>query len=278
MEVCLISDRVDHPVLNALLSALATRNQTRILEGPLIDEAAARREFAAPADIYLLKSRSPLALDLSRELERCGAIVLNSTAGTSACLDRVRMTSRLAAAGVAAPLTQAFASVRDLRERRADRLVTFPSLIKSQRSRRGDLVRKLDHADQVFELEAEWDDEPVVLQEFVEGDGWDVKLWVIGETVHAARRRTVLVTGAVGDQKRSFPIPAADLASEWRQIALRVGDGFGLDFYGVDLLPSERGPLVVDVNAFPGFRSVPGASAALAALIERRCLAPAGDR
>jgi ribosomal protein S6--L-glutamate ligase len=278
MEICLIIDRVGHPVLNAVLSLLARSNKTRTLEASLLDDAAIGREFVAPADIYLLKSRSPAALDLARGLERRAATVLNSAASTAACLDRVVMAERLAEVGVDAPRTQAFASVRQLRENRDDGLVIFPSLIKSQGSRRGDLVRKLDRADEVLALGSEWDREPILLQEFVDGDGWDVKLWVIGEKVHAARRRTVLVTGATGSQKRNFPIAPADLPDEWHQIALRVGRGFGLDFYGIDLLPSDRGPLVVDVNAFPGFRSVPDAPAELAGVIERRCMAAAGGR
>jgi ribosomal protein S6--L-glutamate ligase len=278
MEVCLISDRADHPVLSAVLSILAERNKTRTLDVAFLDDARLRRELAAPADIYLLKSRSPAALDLGRRLERSGATVINGTAATSACLDRMLMASRLAEARVDAPRTQAFPSVRHLREDHEAGLVTLPSLVKSQRSRRGDLVRRLNRKDDVLALASEWGGEPVVLQEFVEGDGWDVKLWVIGDAVHAARRRTVLITGATGAQKRNFAIAAADLPDEWRQIALRVGRSFGLEFYGVDLLPSQRGPLVIDVNAFPGFRSVPDSPAQLAELIEQHAPAAASSR
>ena len=37
----------------------------------------------------------------------------------------------------------------------------------------------------------------------------------------------------------------------------------------VDLLITAQGPVAVDVNAFPGFRGVPGASSALGALVEQ---------
>jgi ribosomal protein S6--L-glutamate ligase len=47
-----------------------------------------------------------------------------------------------------------------------------------------------------------------------------------------------------------------------------VGREFELSLYGVDLLVTARGPVVVDVNAFPGYGGVPGASAALAAFAE----------
>ena len=39
----------------------------------------------------------------------------------------------------------------------------------------------------------------------------------------------------------------------------RAREAFGLQAYGVDLLLTSEGPVVVDVNAFPGFRSMPDA-------------------
>ena len=52
-------------------------------------------------------------------------------------------------------------------------------------------------------------------------------------------------------------------------MTLEVGRVFGLRLYGVDLLMTEQGPIVVDVNSFPGFRGVVGADSALISLIER---------
>jgi ribosomal protein S6--L-glutamate ligase len=49
-----------------------------------------------------------------------------------------------------------------------------------------------------------------------------------------------------------------------------VGEVFGLDVYGVDLLDAGGGaPLIVDINAFPGIRGQAGAPEALAALALR---------
>src|SRR5207248_6822651 len=49
------------------------------------------------------------------------------------------------------------------------------------------------------------------------------------------------------------------LAAEWRALARRVGEIFGLDIYGLDVLVTHNGPVVVDINDFPSFRHVPGA-------------------
>ena len=98
------------------------------------------------------------------------------------------------------------------------------------------------------------------------GDGWDIKLWVIDEQIFAARRRTPLEAGA---PKEDFPISEQELPDEWRRITLEIGRAFNLRLYGVDLLITEQGPMIVDVNSFPGFRGVPGADSALVSLVER---------
>ncbi len=44
--------------------------------------------------------------------------------------------------------------------------------------------------------------------------------------------------------------------AELTTLAQRVGEVVGLELYGVDVLLGEAGPVVVDVNPFPGFRGV----------------------
>ena len=48
----------------------------------------------------------------------------------------------------------------------------------------------------------------------------------------------------------------------------RARAAFGLQAYGVDLLITPDGPVVVDVNAFPGFRSMPDADLHLVELVD----------
>src|SRR5207245_11782553 len=101
--------------------------------------------------------------------------------------------------------------------------------------------------------------------EFAAGDGWDIKLWIIDQQIFAARRRTPLEANA---PKEDFPISDEELPDEWRRITLEIGHVFNLRLYGVDLLITERGPMIVDVNSFPGFRVVPGADSALVNLVQ----------
>jgi ribosomal protein S6--L-glutamate ligase len=230
-------------------------------------QAIAQEEMHPQADLYLLKSHAPQALDVAHYLEQRGAFVVNSWAATVTCQDRVLMAQRMHQADLCWPHTWNFATLEDLlgREDVLSRL-PFPVMIKSHFSHRGDLVDKVHNVEELRVLAPRWSQEPVLLQEFVAGDGWDIKIWVIDQHLFAARRRTPLERHAL---KKDVPLSAEDLPNEWAQITLEVGRVFNLRLYGVDLLMTERGPIIVDVNAFPGFRGAHGTSSALVALVEQ---------
>jgi ribosomal protein S6--L-glutamate ligase len=65
-------------------------------------------------------------------------------------------------------------------------------------------------------------------------------------------------------------MPREQLPGEVADLARAAGSAFGLELYGVDVLVGESGPVVVDVNPFPGFRRFPSAAKALATQIVRR--------
>jgi ribosomal protein S6--L-glutamate ligase len=272
MDICLIMDNPEtphHPVIAVALQQLSATHTIRLLDvRPLTDsEAIAEEEKYPLADLYLLKSHAPQALAVAHVLEQKGALVVNSWASSVACQDRVLMAQRMRDANLPWPYTRSFSSLGSLltdREKLAS--LPFPQIIKSYYSHRGDLVDKVDNIEQLEALEAEWKQEPIVLQEFAAGDGWDIKMWVIDQQIFAARRRTPLEPNA---SKEDFPIAPEELPGEWVHIAMEIGRIFNMRLYGVDLLITEQGPMIVDVNGFPGFRGVPGADSALVDLVER---------
>lgn len=272
MDICLIMDNPEtpnHPVIAVALQRLGASHTVRLLDVRTLTgtEAIAQEEKHAQADLYLLKSHAPQALELAHHLEQRGASVVNSWAASLACQDRVLMAQRMDEAHLPWPHTSSFATLEHLLTQHA-LLATlpFPLIIKSYYSHRGDLVDKVHNVEQLQALAAQWSQEPVVLQEFASGDGWDVKMWVIDQQIFAARRRTPLEPNA---PKEDFPIAAEELPQDWAQIAREIGRVFNLRLYGVDLLMTEKGPIIVDVNSFPGFRGVPGADSALVDLVER---------
>lgn len=254
MRVGLITADPGHPVLAAAAEVLRARGHGVEVVGPGDEQVS-----HPMADVYLLKAHTVQALALARELELSGAPVINSVAETELCQDRWRMAEVARTARLPFAETSAAGSLRELVD------PVYPFVVKSRHSRRGDLVARVDDAARLRELAERWPDEAVVTQPFLDGTGWDQKLWVVDGRVFAARRRSELAPPAADARPAAEWEPPADRAA----LALRVGEAFGLDVYGVDLLDGPAEPVVVDVNAFPGIRGRAGAPEALADLALR---------
>jgi len=143
--------------------------------------------------------------------------------------------------------------------------LSFPIIMKCRYAYESLSVDKVDDADQLRKLAYYWRNEPVILQEFAEGDGWDTKIWVIDQQAFAAKRRSPLDDGS----QDQFQIELDELGTDAVNAALGVGKLFGLQVYVVDILMTARGPMIVDVNPFPGFTGLFGPEQALADFLQR---------
>src|SRR5579883_2660803 len=94
---------------------------------------------------------------------------------------------------------------------------------------------------------------------YVENTGYDIKLYVTGQEVRAITKSSPLHGGVMEEE-----IP---VSREMLKLAQRVGQVFGLDLYGVDVLESPQGLMLVDINDFPSFYGVPRKVAAIAEYI-----------
>ncbi len=115
---------------------------------------------------------------------------------------------------------------------------------------------------------------PYLVQEYAEGS--ELKAYVFGASVRTAWRGgrgggAAPVGGSEPPGRTAGPeSPHADLV---RAAATAVG----LELCGVDLLVTERGPVVIDVNAFPSATRIRSAADLIAAHLHvaaRRCRAP----
>jgi ribosomal protein S6--L-glutamate ligase len=274
MRIGLITPEPGHPLLAATTALLTPRHRVEAVDPGAWEGAPEDPDsFGRPADVYLLKARTPRALGLARSLEERGAPVLNAAGPTGLCQDRTAM------AGVALRAGLPFARTRTVPAlpRLIGEELAYPLVVKSRHSRRHDLVARVDDTAGLRALGAVWAGEPVVVQPFTENSGWDHKLWVIAGRVFAAVRRSEL---ADPDRGPALSLAPGDLPDGWARLALRVGSVFGLEVYGVDVIDAGGGePLIVDINAFPGIRGQAGAPEALAELAVRtaeRGAVPAG--
>ncbi len=97
----------------------------------------------------------------------------------------------------------------------------------------------------------------VLIQRFIkESKGKDVRALVVGDRVVAAMRRT-----AQGDEFRSNvhrggTTELVELDEETRRVAVKAAQIMGLKIAGVDMLESDIGPLVMEVNSSPGLQGI----------------------
>ncbi len=259
-------------MLAAVLDRLSSRHHVVTWDprtGALPVFPEPRRE-GQDVDVYLLKSRSPQARALASTAQAAGARVVNTPQATDAALDRWVMATRLDRAGVPQPRTWSFPTLHALAdggEEETDRSLPWPLVVKSRTSARGDLVRLVRGRQDLRPLLPAWGEVPVIAQEFTANDGFDIKIWVIGGDLSAARRRSALEST---DKSSDAPIEADELPAEWAEAARRAGQALGLDLFGVDLLIRDGHPVVIDVNAFPGFQGARHPEESMLRFIERR--------
>jgi ribosomal protein S6--L-glutamate ligase len=97
----------------------------------------------------------------------------------------------------------------------------------------------------------------VIVQEFIkEAKGADIRAFVVdGEVVGAMKRQ-----GKPGEFRsnlhRGGSSRIIELTEEEKDTAIRAAAAVGLGIAGVDLLQSERGPLVLEVNSSPGLQGI----------------------
>jgi len=216
--------------------------------------------MAVTRDLYVLKSHTALWLSLAEIIHARGGRLLNPFPACLAVQNKIVAVERMRAGGVPTPRSWVTGNPNLLRAI----VEEHPVIIKPYNGGRGLGIRIVQRLGELATSRAP--SEPVVVQEYIRHDD-EVKVYVIGEEVFGIRMRS-------GDGRR-WSCPISD---EVREIALRCGRLFGLRLYGLDVIESAEGPLVVDINYFPSYRDVPNAAALLADFIEGYALAAASTR
>lgn len=123
----------------------------------------------------------------------------------------------------------------------------------------------------------------VLVQEFVaEAKGSDIRAFVIGGRVVGAIRRQGLEGEFRSNLHRGGNAVAVTLGEDEERVAIDAARALGLKVAGVDMLPSDRGPLVLEVNSSPGLEGIETATgidvaSEIIAYIEDKIRADEGD-
>lgn len=193
-----------------------------------------------------------------RQLEMQGMYTISSSIAISRSRDKLRSMQLLAKAGVGIPKTvfsRNSADIDDLIEK----LGGTPVIIKLARGTHGNGVvlaeskKAAKSVLQAFYLTNE-DGTNVLLQEFVkESAGVDVRALVVGGRVVASMKRQSLDDDFRSNLHKGGEGTPVKLTLEERRMCIKAAKAMGLNLAGVDFMRSERGPLILEVNASPGF-------------------------
>jgi glutathione synthase/RimK-type ligase-like ATP-grasp enzyme len=214
-----------------------------------------------PGDLVVPRTRNAFALSLLCEAQLRGARTVNRWETIQAVRDKPYAAMVLARAGVPTPPTYLADRPGSLAGLPG---VAWPLLLKPPYGDNGDGIVRVDSPVELERLP--WPEGMVLAQHYVDVAGVDVKLYGAGDEVWAVRRPSPLLA----EGERAGPAVPLPVTGELRTLAHACRDAFGLELYGVDVLPSPDGPLVVDVNDFPNYTGIAEAPAVVADLVESR--------
>jgi len=203
-------------------------------------------------------SVTSIGLSVVRHLEAMGVPVINSAAAIARSRDKLAGLQQLAAAGVRIPRTVLARGGGDVRDLVAQ-VGGLPAILKLTQGTQGVGVM-IAHS--VAEVESIlgtlWDlGQEILLQEFVaESRGRDVRALVVGDRVVGAMRREAPRGEFRSNLHRGGFGSAIQLPADYAEAAVRAAKVIGLDVAGVDLLESNDGPKIVELNSSPGFEGL----------------------
>lgn len=194
-------------------------------------------------------------MDMLATAEAAGVVLLNPPRAMEVAVDKFLSTGRLAGAGLLTPATHVSQ--------------TWKVAIEGFHALGGDVVLKPLFGGEGRGITRISDEElahrafktlqqlgsVIYQQEFIEHEGYDLRLLVLGDQIWGMRRsncndwRTNVSRGALTE-----PLEVSD---ELRQLAHRAADAVGAPFAGVDVLDGRDGRrYVLEVNAVPGWKAL----------------------
>ncbi|HEX9763420.1 MAG TPA: 30S ribosomal protein S6--L-glutamate ligase, partial [Acidimicrobiia bacterium] len=197
-----------------------------------------------------------------RQFEMAEVYTLNGSDAISRSRDKLRSMQLLSRAGVGLPTTSFAHSTQDI-SGLLEVVGGPPVVVKLLEGTQGlgvVLAETRKAAESVIGAFRQMDAN-ILVQEFVkEAAGSDLRAFVVGGKVVAAMRRT----GAAGDFRsnlhRGGTGEAVKLTAKERATAVRAAKTMALNVAGVDMLQSDEGPMVLEVNSSPGLEGIEGAS------------------
>ena len=193
-----------------------------------------------------------------RQFEMQGVYTTATSIAIVRSRDKLRSMQLFAKAGVGVPKTVFSRNTLDIDDL-LDQVGGTPVIIKLARGTHGNGVvlaetkKAAKSVLQALYLHNE-DGTNILLQEFVkESAGEDIRAFVVGGRVVASMKRQSLDDDFRSNLHQGGEGATVKLTDEEKKVAIKAAKAMGLAICGVDMMRSERGPLVLEVNSSPGF-------------------------
>lgn len=194
-------------------------------------------------------------ISMMEHLEFSGTLVVNPTYAYRKAKDKYSTICTLARAGLPIPRTYVTEMAHwAYRTSRGFKQIVYKPIVGSLGF--GSMrFSNPDLAFNAYKTLERWG-HPIYVQEYLEKPGRDIRAFVIGETILASVYRVAppgewRTNVAQGSQTQPIRLPG-----ELKELALRATKSLGLLYAGVDILETEDGPVLLEVNGSPSWQGL----------------------
>ncbi|WP_406661729.1 30S ribosomal protein S6--L-glutamate ligase [Methanolobus sp. ZRKC3] len=197
-----------------------------------------------------------------RQFEMMGVYPLNESVAITRSRDKLRSLQLLSRKGIGLPVTGYASKPDDIKD--VIKMVGgAPLVVKLLEGTQGIgvvLAETQKAAESVIEgfmgVKAN-----ILVQEYIrEANGADIRCFVIGGKVVAAMKRQAASGEFRSNIHRGGSAEIIKITPEERSTAIRAANIMGLNVAGIDLLRSNHGPVVMEVNSSPGLEGIEAAT------------------
>ena len=193
-----------------------------------------------------------------RQFQEMDVFCANTASGIADSRDKLRSLQILSRHHIGIPRTSFVKDKRDVLPA-IKRVGGAPVIIKLIEGTQGIgvlLAESVSAATSIIEL-LQSQRQNVLIQKFVaESKGKDIRAFVVGDRVVAAMRRVAQGQEFRSNVHRGGVAERVELPEDYAATAVRAAQILGLRVAGVDMLESEAGPQIMEVNSSPGLEGI----------------------
>ena len=220
------------------------------------------RDEVTDFDLCFLRSFGPGSVEqatrrisMMEHMEVAGIKVINSTYPFRRSRDKYATQYTLQAAGIPIPKTFTTESLARAYEETQEMI---PVIFKPILSSMGRGSMKFDDTDLAYNAYKMLDRlySPLIIQGFIETPGRDIRVFIIGDQCVGAVYKYIPDGHWKSNVAQGGKMVEEEMTPAIIELGFKATRAMGLDYCGVDILESPDGPVVLEVNAAPGWQGL----------------------